>query len=70
MVENAKIRMQERSKNVMVEQGIQGGDGKRRKLEQLEHQAMVVEDPNNLAKLFEEYREEYLKSRGGAEGGL
>lgn len=66
-VKNAKIRMQERGSKMMAEQGIQGGHGKRRTLEQIENQAMVQDDPDELAKLFAEYREEYLKEWDRAE---
>ena len=37
---------------------------KKRKLEDIENQAMVDKDSEKLAKLFEEYQEEYLKTQG------
>ena len=41
----------------------------KRKLKHIEDQALVEEDPQELNKLFEEYRREYLKGKGNGEMG-
>ena len=43
------------------EEDVEDQGGKRRKLNKIEQDAMMEEDPTMLARLFEEYREEYEK---------
>ena len=62
-VKNAKVRMQERAAKVKADPKEQGDGAKRRKLEDIEDQAMKEEDLDKLAKLFEQYRVEYLNVR-------
>jgi hypothetical protein len=63
-VKNAKARLQERGARVMNEQG----EAKRRRLAEIEDEAMKEEDPVKLADLFEKYRVEYLNSRNENDG--
>ena len=63
-VRNARIRMQERTAKFNANDEEPECAAKRRKLEDIENQAMVEKDSEKLAKLFEEYREEYLKTQG------
>jgi hypothetical protein len=59
---SSKTRLQERARKEQHE----GGEdpARRRKVAKIEDQAMAEEDPNKLAKLFEQYKTEYLKDRG------
>jgi hypothetical protein len=66
-VKNAKVRMQERTTKMKADPKEQGDTGKRRKLEDIEDQAMKEEDPDKLAKLFEQYRAEYIGERNDNE---
>ena len=59
-VRNARIRMQERTAKFNANDEEPECAAKRRKLEDIENQAMVEKDLEKLAKLFEEYREEYI----------
>ena len=63
-VRNARIRMQERTAKFNANDKEPKCAAKTRKLEDIENQAMVEKDSRKLAKLFEEYREEYLKTQG------
>ena len=67
-VKNAKIRLGERNRK--IKEGAQAEEDesarkRRNKLEDIEAAVEVEEDPGKLAKLFEEYKEEY--QRGVAE---
>ena len=66
-VKNAKVRLQERANKVKEDTSEGGNDAKRRRLQEIEDQAMREEDPAKLSNLFEEYRKEYLKDRDGNE---
>ena len=63
-VRNARIRMQERTAKFNANDEEPKCAAKRRKLEDIENQATVEKDSEKLAKLFEECREEYLKTQG------
>ena len=56
-IKNAKARMQERGikvlKKIMEDQGDGEGEQKRRRLGDLEDQAMAEDDPNKLNDIFE-----------------
>ena len=62
-VRNAKVRMQERSTEIKGDLSEIPDTAKRRKLEDIEEQAMKEDDPIKLAELYELYRAEYLKDR-------
>ena len=66
-VKNAKERLREKGRRLRGEPSTGGGDGERRKLHKIENQAMTEEDPEKLAKLFEDYRTEYLKEQADRE---
>ena len=55
-VKSARTTMQERSAKFKVDTEEPGSIAKRRKLVDIESQAMVEEDSDRLATLFEEYR--------------
>ena len=57
-VKNAKIRMSEKGRRVREESGMDQIDQKRRKLEQIEEEALAEENPDKLMELFEAYRTE------------
>ena len=72
-IKNAKVRLQERVKR-KTEEEEEGektteegdkveADVKKRRLDELEDQAMREENPEKLSELFEEYRREYIKVR-------
>ena len=61
---NARIWMQQRSAKFNADNEEPGCAAKRRKHDDIENQAMVEEDWEKLAKLFEEYWEECLKAQG------
>ena len=65
-VKNAKVRLQERGERMKKGKGGMDESAKR-KLERIEGQALVEEDPQELNKLFEQYRLEYLKAKGSEE---
>jgi hypothetical protein len=69
-IKNAKARLQERGTKLKAEGGGTTSDEstKRRRLDDLEDQAMKEEDPEKLNKIFEEYRREYIKARGEDRG--
>ena len=66
-IKNAKARMQERGtkvlENIAEDQGEGEGKQKRRRLGDLEDQAMAEEDPDKLNEIFEQYRKEYQEAR-------
>ena len=72
-IKNAKVRLQERVKRKTEEEEegektTEKGDKvevdvKKRRLDELEDQAMREENPEKLSELFEEYRREYIKVR-------
>ena len=68
-VKNAKVRLQERASKVKdnVDEGRH--DDKRRRLQEIEDEAMREEDPGKLNELFEKYRIEYMKDRGDDDEG-
>ncbi len=66
-VKNAKVRLQERANKIKEDSSEGGNDAKRRRLQEIEEQAMREEDPTKLSDLFEKYRVEYLKDRGDDE---
>ena len=76
-IKNAKVRLQERVKRKAEEDEEKTkekkpdveGDLKKRKLDEIEDQAMREEDPTKLTELFEEYRREYLKDRANEDEG-
>ena len=72
-VKNAKIRLGERSRKAREEQDQDEShdpqDSKRRRLEDIENAAMAEEDPEKLAVLFEQYREEYQRREAEKEEG-
>ena len=43
------------------------GETAKRKLKRIEGQALVEEDPQELNRLFEEHRQEYLRAMGSLE---
>ena len=57
-IKNAKVRLEERARK-MQHEGISESQG----LKDTEEAALGEEDPAKLNKLFEEYREKYLKER-------
>jgi hypothetical protein len=69
-IKNAKARLQERGTKLKADKGDAANKdaAKRRRLDDLEDQAMKEEDPEKLSKIFEEYRREYLKARGEGQG--
>ena len=67
-VKNAKVRLQERANKVKGESSEGGNETKRRRLQEIEDQAMQEEDPVKLNELFENYRAEYTKDRDDNEG--
>ena len=69
-IKNAKARTQEKATKMRKEKGEDKDDVKRRKLEEIENQAMQEEDPDKLADLFEKYRTEYIKERDVDEGSM
>jgi hypothetical protein len=64
-IKNAKARLLERGTKLKASDTTSKNDEnvKRRRLDDLEGQAMKEEDPEKLNKIFEEYRREYLKAR-------
>ena len=71
-IKNAKVRLQERVKRKTEEgEGEKTAekedkaetDMKKRRLDEIEDQAMREENPEKLSELFEEYRREYIKVR-------
>ena len=62
-VKNAKIRLQERGLKVKADDVTTDDTTKRRRLDDLEDQAMREDDPVKLSEIFERYRTEYLKAR-------
>jgi hypothetical protein len=64
-IKNAKARLRERGMKLKAGGGATTDDtnAKRRRLDDLEGQAMTEEDPEKLNKIFQEYRQEYLKAR-------
>ena len=64
-VKNAKARLQERGTKLKANDPTTTSDNdvKRRRLDDLEDQAMREEDPEELNKIFEQYRKEYIKAR-------
>jgi hypothetical protein len=68
-IKNAKVRLQERGAKIRASDEAVTTDhynAKRRRLDDLEDQAMKEEDPEELNKIFEESRQEYLKAREDA----
>ena len=59
----ARIRMQERTAEVKASEGGHGGSGDRKRLEGIENQAMVEEDPEKLANLCGEYGRSIAQGR-------
>lgn len=68
-VEISKTRVQERSKRTEVAKGDREDSGKRKKLGDIEHQAMGEQDPDKLAELFEDYHQRYAKEREAGDPG-
>jgi hypothetical protein len=62
-VKNAKIRLQERGTKIKANDTTTDDTTKRRRLDELEDQAMQEDDPVKLNEIFETYRTEYLKAR-------
>ena len=63
-VKNAKIRLSEKSRKLKEDTVPEEVTSKRQRLDDIEEQAMKEQDPERLAALFEQYREEYNESRG------
>jgi hypothetical protein len=66
-IKNARVRLQERGTKLKASGGgtTDNDNGKRRRLDDFEDQAMKEEDPEKLNKIFEEYRREYIRARDG-----
>jgi len=64
-VKNARARLQERGAKLKATTRNDDDNDrtKRRRLDELEEQAMVEDDPNKLNDIFEKYRQEYMKIR-------
>ena len=62
-VRNAKTRMQEQTNKVKGDATEEAKRRKRRRLEDIESEAMKEEDPEKSAALFEKYRLEYQEGR-------
>ena len=62
-IKNAKVQLQERGARVGKGR-VEVDETAKRKLEEIEQQAIVEEDPQKLDKLFEQYRLEYVKVNG------
>ena len=64
-IKNAKARLSDKGRRMREEKEPEGEEGekddKRRRLQEMEERAMVEEDPEKLAKLFEDYRVEYQR---------
>ena len=65
-VQNAKVRLGEKSKNIRENMAEEKGDEdekalKKRRLDDIEEAAMMEQDPEKLSNLFEEYRQEYMQ---------
>ena len=70
-IRNAKIRLKEvsqRQRDEKKDQEDEEQQAKKRRLQEIEDQAMIEEDPDKLAMLFELYRAEYFRSRTEEDG--
>ena len=66
-IKNAKARLSDKGRRLRGEEHGGGGEEKRRRLQEMEDQAMTEENPVKLAKLFEDYRAEYMKDQADRE---